>query len=503
MTDRRDREWRVSERGARGFARAGVACVASLFLFSACDRRPEIDAPPPDTLGELSEEVLEIPPSIVQSEIRYDLAPALAALEKAVPRTFGDIEQRLEVPSNRRMHVAFSARRSPFTISIDSQRVSVASVIEFEGRGWYKPVIGPEVSAACGTGEGVERPRARVRLETSIRLKETWALDARTRVVRVAPYSSEARDKCTVTIFHIDVTDRVMRATREKLSQQVRTLDRALAEVQTRERFERWWRDISRPIKLTDSIYLTINPRKVQLGGVTIDSNEAVAHVRLEATPRIRTGSRPNDFELFTPLPPLQHGALTGEGMRVSIQGEFGYDIATGLLRKVLIGRSLKWEKRTITIRDVTVAGIGGGKVALGVRFGGAARGLIYLTGTPSYDNAEDQILIPDLAYDLHTNSMLVKGLAYLGDNQIRDALRQYARFPITGHLDLLRTLAVKGMNRELTKGVELVASLEPVERVTVHATRAALILNASARGTLRLDIDRAVKVREGAVAGR
>lgn len=485
--------------------RAGGAAGAALFacLLAACERRPEVDAPPPDTLGELSEAVLEIPPSIVQSEIRYDLEPALAALEKAVPRTFGDIEERLQAGSNKRMHVAFEARRSPFVISLDSQRVSVSSVIEYEGRGWYKPIIGPEVSAGCGTGEGVERPRARIRLQTDLRLTEQWSLDATTRVARVAPYSDEARDKCTVTVFHIDVTDRVMKATREKLSRQVRTLDRALAEVKTRERFERWWRDISRPIKLTDSIYLTINPRKVQLGGVTTDSGEAVAHVRLEATPRIRTGSRPNDFELFTPLPPLQHGALSGEGMRASIQGEFGYDIATGLLRKALIGRSLSWETRTITIRDVTVAGIGGGKVALGVRFGGAARGLIYLTGTPSYDNVEDQILIPDLAYDLHTNSMLVKGLAFLGDDQIRDALRQYARFPITGHLDKLRTLAVRGMNRELTKGVELIASLEPVEHVTVHATRSALILNASARGTLALDIDRPVKVQRAALGGR
>ncbi len=487
-------KWRRIVRSAG--AAAALACVVA-----GC-RRPEIDAPPPDTLGEINEEVLEIPPSIVQSEIRYDLEPALAALEKAVPRNFGDIDERLEVQSNKRMHVAFEATRSPFTISLDSQRVSVSSVVEYEGRGWYKPVIGPEISAACGTGEGVERPRARIRLQTDLRLTDAWALDATTKVARVTPYSTEARDKCTVTVFHIDVTDRVMKSTRDKLAQQVRTLDRALAQVQTRERFERWWRDISRPIKLTDSIYLTINPRKVQLGGVTTDSGEAIAHVRLEATPRIRTGSRPNDFELFTPLPPLQHGALTGEGMRVSLQGEFGYDIATGLLRKALIGRSLSWEKRTITIRDVTVAGIGGGKVALGVRFGGAARGLIYLTGTPSYDNLEDQILIPDLGYDLHTNSLLVKGLAFLGDDQIRDALRQYARFPITGHLDKLRTLAVKGMNRELTKGVELVASLEPVEHVTVHATRAALILNASARGSLALDIDKPVKVRKGALAG-
>ena len=104
-------------------------------------------------------------------------------------------------------------------------------------------------------------------------------------MTRVAPYSSEDRDKCTVTVFGIDVTDRVMEATRDKLQRELRTLDRALATVQTRDRFERWWRDISRPIRLADSIYLTINPSKVQLGGISVDGGEAVARIRLEASP--------------------------------------------------------------------------------------------------------------------------------------------------------------------------------------------------------------------------
>lgn len=497
MHDRERSSWKQGRRRLI-HALAAALCV----LGAACSRPPEVVAPAPDTLGDLDEAPLVVPPSIVESEIRYDLGPALAALEKAVPRTFGDVEARIAVPSNRRMHVAFEASRSPFVIAVDSQRVTVSSVIEYEGRGWYKPVIGPEVSAACGTGN-VDRPRARIRLESTLRIRESWALDARTRVTRVTPFSDDERDRCTVTLFKIDVTDRVMHATRSQLQREVRTLDRALAQVQTRERFERWWRDISRPIRLADSIYLTINPRKVQFGGVTIDSGEAVAHVRLEAHPRIVTGHRPNDFELFTPLPVLARAPLEGEGMRVSLQADFGYDVATSLVRKALVGRSLSWEKRTITIRDVSVTGIGGGQVALGVRFGGAARGLIYLTGTPRYDNVSDQLVIPDLAYDLHTTSLLVKGLAFLGDGQIQDALRQYARFPIEGHLDKLRALAVRGMNRDLADGVALVASLDPVERVRVQATRAALVLHADARGDLRLEIDRPVSLRRPRVAER
>lgn len=477
--------------GAGALRTAALAVV----LAAGCARAPEVDAPPPDTVGDLAI-APEVPtPSIVESEIRYDLGPALAALERAVPRRFGDIDTRLAVASNRRVKVAFAASRSPFVIAVDSQRVTVSSVIEYEGRGWYKPPIGPEVSAACGTGQGVDRPRARVRLTSTLQLQDSWALSARTRVTRVAPFSDAPRDRCQVTVFRIDVTDRVMRATREKLEGELRTLDRALSQVQTRERFERWWRDISRPIRLTDSIYLTINPRNVQLGGVRVDSGEAVASVRLEAFPTIVTGNRPNDFELFTALPPLRRGALAGDGMRVSLDAEFGYDIASGLLRKALVGRTLQWERRTVTIRDVSVAGIGGGRVSLGVRFTGAARGLIYLTGTPRYDNVEDQLLIPDLDYDLRTNSLLVRGLAFLGDDQIRDALRRYARFPVEGHLDRLRALAVRGMNRELTQGVQLVASLEPVERVRVRATRTSLRLHADARGDLRLDIDRPVTI--------
>lgn len=467
----------------------------------ACERAPELAPPPPDTLAEIDEGGEPLPASVVESQVRYELAPALTALERSVPRTFGDIDKRLPVASNRRVHVAFAARRSPFTISVDSQRVTISSVVEYEGRGWYKPVIGPEVSAACGTGN-VPKPRARVRLESTIRLQESWSLAARTRVTRVVPYSDDKRDKCAVTVFRIDVTDRVMRATRDVLEKQVQTLDRALAGVNTKARFERWWRDISRPIRLGDSIYLTINPRKVQLGRVAVDSGFAVAHVRLEALPRIETGNRPNDFALFTPLPPLLPGALEGRGMRVSLEATFGYDVATDLIRKALVGRTFERGGRSVRIRDVSLSGIGGGRVALGVRFDGDARGVVYLTGTPSYDNAADQLLIPDLDYDLHTASLLVKGLAFLGDEKLRDLLRENARFPLQGQLDRLRELAVKGMNRNLAEGVSLVASLERVQNVGVRATRANLRARADAGGTIQLHIARPVTVA-GASAPR
>ncbi len=455
----------------------------------------DIQAPPPMVVDDAIDSLPPIAPSIVESEIRYDLGPAIASLEQAVPRSFGDIETRIQAGNNKRAHFAFEAERTPFRISIDGQRVAISGEIEYEGRGWYRPPIGPTISAACGTGD-VPKPRANIRLVSTIGLTPEWSLSSRSRVASIEPATDSTRDRCRVTPFRIDVTDRVMRATRGVLEQQLNNLDRNIRRVNTRERFEQWWRSMSRPIRLADSVYLTLNPSNVEMGSISFDSGSIVARLRLEARPRIETGNRPNDFDLFTPLPPLVKGKSVGKGLRVTLDGELGYDIANPLLRKAIVGKRIDIGDRSIVIRDVTLAGIGGGRVALGVRFGGSAKGLVYLTGTPSYDQKSDQLLVPDLAYDLHTNDLLVRGVAWLKDDTIRDFLRDRARFPVDDQLDRLRQLAENGMNRDLSPGVSLIANLDRARAISVRATRRALLVRAQATGWARLDIDRPVGIR-------
>lgn len=477
---------------------SAIVRVSALSLLSAlvvsC-RSPAVDAPPPAMVADSITNMTPAPKSIVDAEIRYDLDPALAALEQAVPRNFGDIEKRNQMGDNKRAHFAFAAKRSPFVISVDGQRVSISGVVEYEGRGWYRPFIGPEVSAACGTGN-VPKPRARVRIESTIGLTEDWTLAAKSRVTRVEPYSDESRDHCRVTLLRIDVTDRVINSTRGVLEQQLSRLDRAMEGINTRARFEQWWRALARPIRLTDSIYFTINPTNVQLGAIDVDSGFAVAKVRLEAMPRIVTGARPNDFDLFTPLPALRKGVLVGDGLWVALEAEFGYDVANALLRKNLVGKEIEQAGRKVRIRDLQLSGIGGGRVALAVRFVGSVKGLVYFTGTPQYDDQTDQLSVPDLSYDLSTEDLLVRGLSWLRGDWLRDYLREKARFPVEGQLDRLRTLAMQGMNRRLADGVYLVATVDKAKGVSVLATRRALLVRATASGKAHLEINKAPNIK-------
>ncbi|MGQ0641116.1 MAG: DUF4403 family protein [Gemmatimonadaceae bacterium] len=454
-----------------------------------------LNAPRPAVTADLPDPLPALPLSIVNAPVSYDLAPAVAALEIAVPREIGDIATRLQAGGNTRAHFAFAARRAPFRIDVDSLTIRISSIVEYEGRGWYRPFIGPEVSAACGTS-GVPRPRVRVTLVTAARLTSDWRLRTRTRIAELAPVSLDARDKCRITIFRIDITNRLINALRGLVERQLATLDRNIGRLDTPERFQSLWHTMQRPIRLTDSIWFTINPRSAQLGAVTSDSGRVVANLRLGALPRIATGPRPNDSTLLTAIPPLTFGDEGERGLHVPLEAVFSYPVASELLRRGIVGRSIDVSGRRIRVDYAELSGIGAGRVALGVRFGGTVNGTVYLTGTPQLDTLTRQVHVPDLEYDVGSARLLVRGVEWVRGVNVRDFLRAQARIPDSEALEGLRALAEQGMNRELTPGITLVARIAATRALGVHATTKELRVRALAVGNARLAISKAPVVK-------
>jgi hypothetical protein len=453
-----------------------------------------VNAPEPAIEADLPDPLPELPLSVIDAPISYDLGPAVAALEAAVPREIGDIDKRIQAGTNARAHFAFAARRSPFRVDIDSLTIRISSIVEYEGRGWYRPFIGPTVSAACGTS-GVPRPRVRVTLISSARLTSDWRLRTKTRIAELAPMTADARDKCRITIFRFDITNRLISGLQGLVTRQLSTLDRNIGRVDTQQRFQEWWNTMQRPIRLTDSIWFTIDPRSAQLGSVTRDSGKVIANLRLSAAPRIVTGSRPADSTLLSAIPPLQFGGVAEEGLHVPLGATFTYPVATSLVRKALVGRTIDVARRRIRIDDARLFGIGGGRVALGVSFGGAVNGTVYLLGTPRLDTLTRQVHVPDLEYDVGSARLLVRGFEWVRDVNVRDFLRKEARIPDSEALDRLRVLAEKGMNRELAPGVSLIARIAATRALGVHATQTELRVRALATGEARLAISKAPTV--------
>ncbi len=465
------------------------ALVAGLALgpvmLSGCETKLDVDAPAPallqdtDTLPALPSSTLDIP-------LTYDLSPVVQAIEKAVPRKFGDINVRHEIPGKPRMHVAFEALRDPFHVALDGQVAHISAIVHYEGKGWYKPPVVGEVSGSCGIGG--ERPRARIEVTDALRITPDWRLQGKARIGTLEAYSNETRDQCRVTVFNINVTDRVTEATRNIINGKRAMIDQKIASLDIRKRFEEWWHLLQRPIPLTDSVWLLINPSAVRMGEAVGVKKTLVTALGFSASPRVVTGKAPMATQ--TPLPPL-YPAAVGNGLHILIEGVLDYPLATRLLQKQLVGKNVEGAGQKITVKRLRLFGLGAGKLALELEFRGSTSGRIYFVGTPRYDAATNELFVPDLDYDAGTANLLVSGFEWLKHGDVREYFRQHAHWSVGNVIALGREQLTKGLNRDLAPGVRLTADVQDVRVLAVRARRNAIHLRAQADANARLTVRR------------
>jgi len=457
--------------------------LVSLLAVAGCERKLDIDAPPPavtadtDTLPSLPTSTLDIP-------LTYDLSPVVRALEGAVPKKFGNIDERHDVTGQPRMHVAFEATRDPFQVSLNGQTAHLTAIIHYAGKGWYKAPVVPEVSGSCGIGG--ERPRLRIEVTSPLAITPDWRLKGKTRIGQIEPASTANKDKCRVTVFNINVTDRVIDATRGILEGKRSMVDQKIGSLDIHKRFEEWWHLLQRPIPLTDSVWLVINPSAVRMGNTVGVKRTLVTALGFSASPRVVTGPQP--ATLATPLPPL-YPAAVGDGLHILLDGVLGYPLATDLLKKQLVGKIIEGKGQTLVVKDIRLFGIGGGKLALEVDFRGTVSGRIYFIGTPRYNPATNELFVPDLDYDAGSANLLVKGFEWVKHDDVRDYFREHGQWPVTDIVAKGREQLAKGLNRDLAPGVRLTADVKAVQGLSVHAQRSAIRVRARADANARLTV--------------
>jgi hypothetical protein len=289
-----------------------------------------------------------------------------------------------------------------------------------------------------------------------------------------------------VTVFKIDVTDRVINATKDALEKQRPLIDRKISSINLRPRFENYWHLLEQPIRLTDSVWLLIRPSAVRMGETVGVKRTLVTALGFSASPIVVTGKRPT--VMLTSLPPLNPAAV-GNGLHILMEGVIGYDLATDLLEKHIVGKTFERGGQKLEISQARLFGIGSEKVALELRFKGNVKGRIFLVGTPRYDPGTNELYVPDLDYDAGTNALLVRGLEWVKHNDVRDFIRANARWSVGNVMQTAKEQLAKGLNRELAKGVLLAADVNQVQGLSVNARRTAIRLRAQADANARLTV--------------
>lgn len=466
-------------------AAVALAAVGGLWIREGRGGLDDVRAPEIDSVDAASR-LAPLSPSLLSVPVEIDLAPLVDAMEGGVPRRWGSLDERLDVPDHDRLEVAFDLVRTPLRATFVDSLARVSTSVAYRARAWYDPPLLPSVSASCGTGDDEVPPRLSVVLESPLSLDRDWRLRSRVRVVAVTPVSDDDRDRCRVTVIRWDMTERVVDGARSFLEGETATLDSLVAAVDLRPRFEAWWRVLAEPVRLADDVWLVLGGEGLVRGPIQGRGDGVETVLGLRARPRVVVGPRPDG--LPAPLPALETGVPT-PGFAVRVEARAEYAEAGEVLDRELGGRILSRGDRSVRLDGFEVTGIGGGRLALAVDLSGDARGRVYLVGTPRFDAADGRIGVPDLDFDVASERALVSGAAWLARVGLVGLLRDGARWPAAPAVAWARDQVERGLNRELADGVRLEGRVDDVEVVEVVAGRDALRVRADVRAEATLHV--------------
>jgi hypothetical protein len=454
--------------------------LSALSLVAACSR----EAPP--VARPVIDEAAPPPPPAEQSRfsvpLEYDFTSILRIVERAVPLKFGSIDSVHQVGDDSRRHFAFEAERGPFTAFAQGNLVHLEATLAYAVRGFYKPFIGPTLSAGCG-GRIDERPRIVVELATPLTLTSNWHLASQARLVRITPASTDQRDRCDVSLLRRDITPRVIEAATSGITGHLADIDKKIGEIDLQKRFAEWWRLLERPIRLTDGVWLLLGPDELAMGRVRGTGRVLRVPVTLAAHPRIVTLAPTDTPRVDTiALPALGRDSSAG-GFHISIDGLIDYEAASAAVAKALARRKFSQAGKTVTVDTAFLTPAARGRLALSITFSGDAKGTLRFLGGPTYDPARHELRVPDLDYDLATDNQLINTYAWLKSDELRAMFRQRAHVPVGPAIERGKKLLLLGLNRKIGSAMTLSATVDSVAVKGVFVTRSGIVVRGIARG--------------------
>lgn len=341
---------------------------------------------------------------------------------------------------------------------------------------------------SCGFGE--PRRVAEIHLQTKLDWDPSWRIRSTTK-----PLPVHYARRCYVTWFDIDITRRfVAPQVNDQLAIAARTIDKNTPAVASlKPHAEQIWGALQMPTEIAPRTWLVLEPSEVALTPITGSGLNVTSTLTLRALTRVVVGEKPATSR--KPLPALRVANAAPGGVRVPFDLELSYDDATRLATKEVAGKAFKVNGKPLTIESIKLSPAPNGKVSIEARIdyrGGALRnyrGAIFLDGTPRFDPATSNVIVPDLEYTVERRGVLFRVLERAAHDSIRDRLRENARFALGPRITEMRGEITQALTRKLAPGVFLKGRADAIQPVSVTPLPTGLVVRVVATGVAEVEL--------------
>ena len=416
--------------------------------------------------------------STIVVPIRTSLASLAPEIETRVPKTFAGKERE------RGIDVRYDVVRDPIKLEMIGAGLHASTTVKYA----LEACRGRFPCISCGFDE--PRRVADIRLQTKLDWDPSWRLRSSTRLLPV-----HYAKPCEVTWLDIDITKRfVAPVVEEQLGRAAAIIDKGTpALTNLRPHAEQIWMSLQTPVELAPRTWLVLDPSDVALTPITGTGSIAQSTLVLRAFTRVVVGEKP--AVTHKPLPALSGPPASQPGaMRIPTDIHLSYADAANLAQK-----QYTIEGKPLIIESLKLSPAANGRLLIEAnidyRGGGLRnyRGAVFLEGTPRFDPATSQVVVPDLDYSLDPKrrGFFARIAERAAHDSIRARLRESARFDLGKRMQTIRDEITRALNRQLAPGVTLKGKAEAIETKSVTPTTDGFVIRVLATGTASIDLQR------------
>ncbi len=423
-------------------------------------------------------------PSFIYLPIEVNLDPYFKMAEKELPKNF-----KGKVDNCEGYNYTYSFDRKPLKIDGKGQE------IEYTVPGSYLLYLNycpkctdlfdikgtcviPRIYASCGVDES--KRRIELSFATKFKVTPKYKLETETKLKKINPI-----DDCKLTIVNYDATEKLVEEMEGGMKIVSQMIDTEIGKFDLKKMLEGYWKMLQEPINIGPYGKLLVAPKQLFLGNYSVIDKTLKLEIGLSAYPKVQTEVAATSVK---PLPDLLTMVQT-EHFSMNLQIQASYDSLSNILNQQMSGDTLVLKGKIFKIDSIKVLGADNNALHVQVKFSGNKKGLLYLTGTPNFDEQTQVITFPDMHFDLDTKNALLKSGKWLFNDKITNLIRSNSRFDLKPELDKLKLKLKQELNKEIPGGIKLSGDISRLEVNLVHPSKDKLYIHVGAHGKLKVNL--------------
>lgn len=415
--------------------------------------------------------------------IEIDLKPYFTLADKQVDTRFTGGESPCEGVSYNyyfeRDALKLSGKNTEVTTEVNGRyKIQMAYCAKCTGMFSSTPVcLSPIIPFSCGINE----PMRKIRLSfiSDFSISPDYSLKTNTRLGDL-----EAIDACRVTLFQFDVTNELLKQIRKSLGKLADDIDKQTKKISFRNEATQAWSFMQHPIPVSTYGYLHLNPERILLSRPTVTGTRLNTTLQLVARPVF--SSRPAETGMAS-LPPLVvSDSKLNDTLSLYSDIALDYDSLSVQLTQQLQHKELNLKGKKIQLDDVRINGAANGFLVFKITFSGDKSGVLYLTGQPVLDAANEAVWLTSVDFDLETKNLLLKSAKWLFNDRILQTIADASRQDLKPHITSLIASVNKSLNYSF-QGYQLSGKVLEVKLPNLYAAEKELVIRLQARAKLKL----------------